>query len=94
MHVCRLYAYLNEMKTYRVDSYKSLIEYNPEEKTIAYRCKDNPEEYLNAKKTNGKWLDCGSNITKEKAEYFKHEASQKVQQLVDSAKKKCNYYSK
>lgn len=84
-----LATYLNTLKKHRVENYKSLIEYNPIQKTITYRCKNNPQEYLNAKNINGQWLNCGSNISKEKAEYFKQEAFQKVRQrqLIDRKKK-------
>ncbi len=88
-----LATYLNTLKKHRIENYKSLIEYNPIQKTITYRCKDNPQEYLNAKNINGQWLNCGSNISKEKAKYFKQEASQKVRQLINCKKKLSNLAS-
>lgn len=84
-----LASYLNSHRTHKVESDKSIVEYNKAEETISYSDKIDKKEYLRAKRIEGvRWMDVGSNISEEKMKYFTQEVAPKIEKLAQKTKEK------
>ena len=73
-----LMDYLNLNQTFKVESAKSLIQFDRETKTLTYEDKADKNEYLSAQFKESKWINKGSNITLNKEKYFTQVATAEI----------------
>lgn len=87
-----LFEYLQLNQKIRVENERTIIQLNTANQSISYFNKLDKNEYLKAQYVAGKWRDCGSNISVQKAKYFLDEAAPKIKQI--SLSKQLNPSSK
>jgi len=73
-----LIDYLKLNQKQKVESRKSIIEFDSDSKSISYEDKQDNNEYLKAKYTKGKWYNIDSNISQDKESYFIEIAAPKI----------------